>query len=243
MQITVGAFCQKIQVIPVVIIFLLLCILIKLGWWQLERSIEKESRLLRIEQLVSLGQQDLLHLPLPAELQQDFPVRVKGSFDVRYTWLIENKIVDGQLGFDVIGLFYPQGHLPALVNLGWIAADIQLNPAERVQPPADVISFNAIVHFPEQNPFMSDALIGSTYPKRMHQLSVAKIANELDLILQPFVLLQDDSGFTQFKSHWHPVVMSPEKHQAYAVQWFALAATLFLLTCWRFKQICLKIKK
>jgi surfeit locus 1 family protein len=58
-----------------------------------------------------------------------------------------------------------------------------------------------------------------TYPK------IDKIAEATQLDLYHWVLYLDETSPGGFSGRqWKPVFMSPEKHRAYAFQWFALAA-------------------
>ena len=46
------------------------------------------------------------------------------------------------------------------------------------------------------------------------------------------VLLLDKDQPGGFVREWNPVVVGPERHVGYAVQWFALAAALVILYVW-----------
>ncbi|AWB66691.1 hypothetical protein C2869_09725 [Saccharobesus litoralis] len=68
------------------------------------------------------------------------------------------------------------------------------------------------------NPILADKVADKSAEKVSHQQKP----------LQP----------SYYISHWQQTVMPAEKHKAYAVQWFALAATWLILILWRFTKQC-----
>ena len=64
------------------------------------------------------------------------------------------------------------------------------------------------------------------WPQLLTYPDVGRIATALQTSLYPDVLFLDASSPGGFEDRaWRPVVMGPDKHHAYAVQWFALAVT------------------
>jgi len=51
----------------------------------------------------------------------------------------------------------------------------------------------------------------------------------LDYPIAGYQLLLDPDAADGFARAWQPQVMTPEKHIAYAVQWFGLAIALFII--------------
>jgi cytochrome oxidase assembly protein ShyY1 len=48
----------------------------------------------------------------------------------------------------------------------------------------------------------------------------------------PFVVYLDKTESVGYEKNWQPIVMPPEKHRAYAFQWFSLALAWILLMIW-----------
>jgi surfeit locus 1 family protein len=76
--------------------------------------------------------------------------------------------------------------------------------------------------------------LGSTalprgWPKRMQTLDHGALAGALGVELYPYVVRLKPGTATAFESHWQDVNIAPEKHIAYAVQWFSMAIALLLL--------------
>jgi cytochrome oxidase assembly protein ShyY1 len=57
------------------------------------------------------------------------------------------------------------------------------------------------------------------------------LSAELGYPLEPAVILLDPEAEGGYQRDWHPSFggFGPERHQAYAVQWFSLAAALLVI--------------
>ena len=99
-------------------------ILINLSWWQLNRAAEKTTQLARVAQLQAAGALQPSQLPLLAATDIDAaPVKGLSRWLAPYIWLLDNQIVQGRVGYDVIIPVQAEGLTePLLVNLGWTAA-------------------------------------------------------------------------------------------------------------------------
>ena len=71
-----------------------------------------------------------------------------------------------------------------------------------------------------------DDVVPDQWPQLLTYPDLEKIAAALNSGLYPLVLFLDQASEGGFEGrHWKPVFMTPEKHHAYAFQWFALALT------------------
>ena len=147
-------------------------------------------------------------------------------------WLVDNRIVDRQPGYDVVIAVEDiadvraagsSGAAPraALVNLGWIAAE-----GGRDALPVPAIPAQLRV----QGIFRTDVtglLLGANvedhgrWPMRIQQADPAQLAAWLAVPLAPG-LIQQQQG-SPFHIHYRPVVLPPERHRGYALQWGLIA--------------------
>lgn len=208
-----------------VVAFLLLS---KLSWWQWQRAEEKQQILQRVEQL-QMARTALADLPNKLNVVMD-GARVTGM--VRwmqpYLWLLDNQLVRGQVGYDVvIPVQSSDGTGPVvLVNLGWLAGresrqqlpavevplEFQLNALLRVAPAAVLLGQNV-----EQT---------QRYPQRIQAIVPSELGELSTLGLLDAVLYQQQSAFVY---HYQPVTLPPERHRAYAVQWALLALAVLVI--------------
>lgn len=174
------------------IFFFLFC---WLGVWQLHRYQFKKNLLATYQQ----------------------PVIVKGQFDNTLTMLIQNKMRNNQIGYELlIPLVQPDNKKLLLVDLGWISnADSQsIKPVKGLQQIKGYIKLlNEYQFILGENILHSDQ-----FPLVMQKIDIDAISKITHKTFYPYVL-----SLTMPQ-----VAVTPERHLAYAVQWFAMAVVLLI---------------
>ena len=212
--------------------------LIKLGVWQGSRALEKEQRLDRI---VSLQQQNSLSLPKVLALQKlytevnytnDFPVKIDGQFLPNTVFLLDNQVNKNSLGYRVYQVAQSGEHA-VLVNLGWIQGSINRQELPIVPPLVGQFKFEGHIRFIEKGIMLTEQnFTKNKWPLRVQQIELEKFSTLIGLKLLPFVVYLDKNEALGFEKNWTPIVMPPEKHRAYAFQWFSLAVAWLSLMIW-----------
>lgn len=163
-------------------------------------------------------------------------VKALGNYDQNHQFLIDNQVVEGKAGYFVITPFILNGSNKAvLVNRGWVL----LNQDRSILPE---ISFNdddtsisgRINNFPSVGYKLKGAEIPTDgWPSVVQVIDKAVLEKRLGYPLFPF---QVQLGKDQANGYWREwrigVTITPEKHKAYAFQWFGLAITLVILFIW-----------
>jgi surfeit locus 1 family protein len=218
---------------------LLLPLLTGLGFWQLERAAEKRT----IQE--SWRKQQAL-APVPFEeitfsSQTDFRrVSLRGRFDAEHYWLLENRILDGNLGYEVLMPFYLASDSAkadlVLVNRGWVAAGAYRNQLPEFGTPAGIIRISGSLVEPSDNRFIKGNVDQKgEWPRKILEIDLeslgAQLQSEMDqTAIHNAVLQIDADNAAALNVHWQPINMTPSKHQGYAVQWFSMAFVLLILT-------------
>jgi len=202
-------------------------ILSSLGMWQLQRADQKASRL---ESLRSKQAKGLMPLDEVSRLSdpRDIPVRVSGELQSENVFLWDNRIVSGKVGYEaIVPLKTANGTV--LVNLGWLQGTGYRDQLPRVMIP-ELSQFEGVVWLPQDNKFIgSETLSGNKWPVLIQEVEINKIGGVLGKTLMPFVVALELPESAGFVNNHKPVVMPPEKHIAYAVQWFGLAIACFVI--------------
>jgi surfeit locus 1 family protein len=214
----------------------LLVLLMSLGFWQLDRA--EQKRVL----LQAYGDR-----PTDAaiRIESDFNpgpdwryrrAQVIGAYEPDHQFLLDNRVYQGRVGYHVLTpLRLARGNAVVLVNRGWVPqgatrADLPPLPA----PTEREFSAEGLIDFPPHKVFVlgegEDRDPG--WPKVLQQVRLELQAQQLGVRLLPMVLLLDKDQAGGFVRDWNPVVVGPERHVGYAVQWFALAAALVILYLW-----------
>lgn len=198
-------------------------ILIKLSLWQLDRAAEKAAQLHQQSewqakgpvnwaqlQRVDVAQADLLHFA------------DQGRWLSPLVWLVDNKIVGGKVGYDVvIPVEFNRFDAPLLINLGWIKGAATRSELPAVQIP-EYIQVQGLLRTRFSHIRLGQNIEDhETWPMRIQQIELDDLTPFLSRPAFPAVIFQQ--GTSPFLPHYEAIVMPPEKHRGYALQWFLLA--------------------
>lgn len=206
--------------------------LIKLGLWQSTRAIEKEQRLARIttyQTQQALTYQQLKLLQQAESDINDLPLQLSGVFDSDKVFLLDNQTHKGRLGYRVIQVLQFNG-VAVLVNLGWVEGFIDRAKLPDIKPLTGEHTILGHVRLIEQGLMLtSENHQALSWPLRIQQIQLDNFSQIIGQKLLPFVVYLDKKETIGYEKNWRPIVMPPEKHRAYAFQWFSLATAWLLL--------------
>ena len=218
---------------PSIATLVLLPVLVGLGQWQLERAAWKQGLVDAHEASMHLAPVDLGWLLDSGNLAAFRPVAVRGQYDLAHQLLLDNRTYRGNAGYHVLTpLRLPDGESVVLVNRGWVPAGLDRTVLPELQGPAGSVVVEAVTSLPPEKLFrLGDAEESHAgWPKVVQQLDMAQLGQLLETRLLPVILLLDESSEHGFVREWQPVYgVTPDKHRAYAMQWFTLALVLLLI--------------
>ncbi|MGB5323961.1 MAG: SURF1 family protein [Pseudomonadales bacterium] len=211
-------------------VLILLPVLLRLGFWQLERAEEKRALLARYEQQRSeppLYPATLRALSSP-ERAAFRRVLLRGEFLANRSLLLDNQVLDGRVGYQLLQPFLTDSGDSFLVNRGWLPG-----APDRSVPglPAQIgsVEILASVYIPAGKPVLlaADDWSGA-WPLRVQYIDVDRVAALLERDLYPYVLRIEADQPGALTVRWPAVNTRPAKHTGYAVQWFAMSLALLL---------------
>lgn len=206
---------------------------ITLGFWQLEREVEKRELLAQNVQRLTLTPLEAANLPKEGDLE-GLPVRLVGAY-YQPILLLDNKVLKGQVGFEAHQLFRDNTGLFFLVNRGFApmgrTREDPLNLPQVHAKPADIRGRiyqpqSEILLLADQDQMLAD------FPVIVQRIDVEKMAAALSEQVYPLVIRLEAGQVGALPRYWPSTVMSPEKHKGYAIQWFSMA--LAVLIAWLF---------
>ena len=222
----------KISFFSIVLYFMLIALLLSLGFWQLGRA-EQKKIFFNKQQLSA--QMVVIKLTEDTDLEkiEYRKVELRGYYDNTKQYLIDNQIVNGQAGYFVLTPFKIKGmDLSILVNRGWVV----LNKNRLILPDIPVEErqrtiLGRIKHFPAVGIQLAGAEIPTKgWPSVVQVVDSHVLAEKLGYPLFSFQIELDQIMSDGYSREWKKnTIMPPEKHVAYAVQWFGLALTLTVL--------------
>lgn len=215
------------------ITLLAVSVMVKLGFWQLARAEEKQRMFDDYQQGQLLGPDEGAQLQLLRRQPDRFePVSVTGRFDKQRIFLVDNEMRQGRPGYHVIGLLQETGlEDPLAVNLGWVAAPSSRQQLPEVVLPEQRVTLAGLIRYPEANVFINQVVEqqSALWPRRVQQFIPSQITELTGIELAPYVVLLSEHEPFGFQRDWQPRVMRPEKHHAYALQWFTLAVAALII--------------
>ncbi len=238
MIIKLGQNRLKLNVFPTLVFLALLALLIFLGLWQLDRA-EEKRQLLKLNDKRSSTQILLLtgETPDNPNKLRYREVQLSGTYDEEHQFLIDNQIVNGQPGYFVMTpLILSKSSHAVLVNRGWVPLKKDRSQLPEILLPekTQVKIKGRINTFPSVGIELAGAEIPTPgWPAVVQIIDQEILLDRLGYPLFSFQIeLNPDENYG-FVRQWHEArILTPEKHQAYAFQWFALALTLFGLFFW-----------
>jgi surfeit locus 1 family protein len=204
--------------------------LIGLGMWQLDRAQAKRALYDGYARQLDASVIDLnINALGEAEDLQWRKSRASGRY-LGPNILLDNRVRNRQVGYEVYTPFQVDGGITFLVARGWIAAG-----SDRSQPP--------VINLPEGNqeilghlgypPWVGVGLKRANNIERLDSglVRVQRIdLNSLHSVLKrkfsPYVVYLDGKIPHGYDRRWPLPSSGADKHIAYAVQWFAMAAVL-----------------
>lgn len=207
--------------------------LVKLGVWQSDRAIEKENRLFNIEMLSKQKSLSITNvLRFSTNEINDFPVHLSGFFEKDIIFLLDNQTNKGRLGYRAYQIFTTEQHA-VLVNLGWVQGSINRQELPKITAIQGQFELEGHVRLIEEGIILMEQVFDSvSWPLRVQQIELDKFSSLTQLPLLPFVVYLNENESVGYEKNWQPIVMPPEKHRAYAFQWFSLAIVWVLLMFW-----------
>jgi len=209
---------------------------VALGNWQLRRAEERRA----VETSLAAAQRGpVLDIPASAIDPGDYAlhrVEARGEFVAAQTILLENKIRNGRLGYEVITpLRIARGTMHVLVNRGWVAAGPRLDQPPQIVTPAGEQHIEGIAL--ERLPQALEAGSGPPQGRVWQNLRLDDFRAASGLALQPLVVEQHSDSGDGLLRDWPHADSRARTNEMYAMQWYSLAAlSLILFTVLSFRR-------
>jgi surfeit locus 1 family protein len=188
---------------------------IALGNWQSDRAAQKRAARATVEQ-----------------------VSLRGSFEPRYTVLLDNKLYRGRPGYEVVQPLRLDGGRHVVVDRGWIAAGPSREQLPEIRTPVGEIALTGV----RLKRFAQAYVPPGAAPaegKVWQNVTLERFAAWSGLALEPYVVEQHSGADDGLVRDWPRAGTGAEVHESYALQWYSLAVLSLIL----FFALNLKIEK
>lgn len=234
MGINIGKWQFRPTLWPTLVTVLLLIVLICLGIWQLHRADYKRMLLSQYHQVTTLPPVSLnavLAVGGFDTLPRYRHVQAQGHYDGAHQVLLQDMQHGDQVGYEVLTPFVlgPQQRI-LLVNRGFVTGPgMKTLPDVRVG--SDTRSVSGVLGIlPVPGIRLGQITVPAGWPKLILYPRYQTLAELYGSRLLKPVLLLDANQAEGFVRDWEPNIgFPPVRHDAYALQWFALALALLII--------------
>jgi surfeit locus 1 family protein len=219
-------FAPKWQI--TIIALLAIAFLTYLGFWQLQRAHEKKEMLARDASFAKRA--PLQWSEVLANPQQYQSITVKGRY-LPVVLLLDNQHHLHQFGYHVLTPLQISTDKVILIDRGFIAGDSDRNKLPDVFFPPEPLKLKGQVYYPGAN----SMALGQVLEKKAANLAIVEsidtkiISQFLQKSVYPFIIRLHKAVPYGYLREWAVVSMPPERHNAYALQWFAMALVVLVL--------------
>jgi surfeit locus 1 family protein len=211
----------------------LLPLFLYLGYWQLQRAEEKRELQAEYDARATGPTVKVeTRVQRPEELQF-YRVIARGYYETGYQVLVDNRVHQGQAGYEVITpLKLPDSDVRLLVNRGWVPLGENRSHLPAIDPPGGLQEIVGVATVPAEKNFMlaKPEPLDRGWQLVWQNMDMARYRAAVPFPVQPVVVLLDPEslagGFTREWSRLNPGIAV---HQGYAFQWFMLAVGLVVI--------------
>lgn len=208
-------------------------IFIALGFWQLSRAQEKISIINSFEARTKLPPVSAADLAKVKDwrFQQ---IVLTGKYDDAHTFLLDNKIFNGAIGYEVYTPFKAKGlNQPILIDRGFLPLGISREHLPAVpRTSKDTVKIQGMLNTPPMYVAFGNIVDGGAvkWPLRVEYINLNEVSHFLKSDFYPYVVNLNEASPGALQVKWQIVTLDPNRHKGYAVQWFAFALTLLIIS-------------
>lgn len=202
-----------------------------LGFWQISRANQKK---ILLQSYAERAQHSplLANDLLSAQDHRFYQARLQGTFDNEHSFLLDNKIYQDMIGYELYTPFHAIGlKKPILIDRGFIAMGPNREILPEIKKIIGVVTISGMLNNPPTYVAfgaMAESAT-NTWPLRVEYINLNEISTLQKESYFPYVLTLTPKDPAAYAIEWQIVAMGPERHMGYALQWFAFATTLLIL--------------
>ncbi|KZY80934.1 hypothetical protein A3742_20270, partial [Oleiphilus sp. HI0071] len=223
---------------PLILVWLFFLIffplMLKLGFWQLDRADQKRLLLAEQQQRTSAISRAFASDETAKRFER---LTLRGRYLDRHL-LLDNRQKKGRVGYELLTLFEAETGEFLLVNRGWLPAPKYRSEFPEVGLPSAAnssVALDGYFYWPDKQLTVFESSLesdgknswriqGLDWPA-IEQLFMTRLVTNSE-----FRLFSGDVVGAE-DVYWDYQMMNPEKHQGYALQWFSMSFALLLLAC------------
>lgn len=230
----VGAFQFNTSWFVTLVTVALLGLLLWLGNWQLGRAGVKQLLLDADAGFATQTPVDVMKIPVQTQAPRQQRITATGQFMHQRQFLLDNRTRNGRAGYYVLTPLKLADGTALIVNRGWVPTGLDRTqlPDLRIAAVGVEVTVTGHVHHPAEEQLLlgPSGYDDQSWPRVVQRAELSSVATAIGRDVRPFTLRLDVAHADGYNRQW-PVHygITPERHRAYAFQWFSLAAALLTI--------------
>ncbi len=224
--------CFKFRFTPswpmLLLAILFFSLFVRLGYWQIYRADEKTKMI--VAQKTQEKQK-----PVPWTTKEKLPLQyerivLKGRY-LSQVFLLDNQHHNHQFGYDVLSPLELSDGSIIIIDRGWVPGEVTRRVLPNIQFPKGIVELQGSAYFPSKNQWV----LGPALEEKGNKIIILErvddqlISQILQKSVSPFIIRLDKHDTNGFVREWETVSMPPQRHLAYALQWFVMALVVLII--------------
>jgi surfeit locus 1 family protein len=239
-SVSVGSYTFSPGLLSSLLTTALLYTMFSLGFWQLDRAEFKDTLQQKIVERKNLApinlNASLDMLPTTSEDRRYRPVNLVGRYDSAHSFLLDNKIFNGRVGYHVFTPLKIDDVTTVLVNRGFISQGATRQQLPNIISAKEPLAISGLLDMePSRGLILADNVQDTTqWPAVLQYVDINEISELLGYSLYDMVLWLDkvevvDNTAGSFDYDLPVLNLNSAKNNGYAFQWFAMSLALLLI--------------
>lgn len=210
---------------------LLIYLMIFMAQWQAGKAEYKENLREKIVARKDLSPIGMDELPAAIDDRLFLPVSLAGQYDSEHYFLLDNRVHNGRVGYDVYApLTMPNGG-SILVNRGFVAQGKTRQDLPRIETPAERLQLKGLLDRPpSKTVVLADNVHQATaWPRVLQYVDLDEIQNMLGYTMFDMILWLDADDPHSLMAHQPALNLDSAKNTGYAFQWYAMSIALLII--------------
>jgi len=202
--------------------------MVSMAQWQSGKAEYKDKLHASIVARKDLAPVSLDELPENVDDRLFMPVVVSGRFDSEHYFLLDNRIFDGRVGYDVYMPLQLSNGERVLVNRGFVPQGRTRQDLPKITTPVNTVQIKGLLDMPpSKTVVLADNVNRSdSWPKVLQYVDLAEIQGFLGSHMFDMILWLDPNDPECLGGGLPALNLDSAKNSGYAFQWYAMCVAL-----------------
>ncbi len=227
----IGAYRFSPGIFPSITTLGFVYLMLFMAQWQAGKAEYKDNLYDKIVARKDLPAISLQELPATDDERLFLPVIINGQYDTEHTFLLDNKILNGRVGYDVYTPLGLSDGRSILVNRGFLPQGRTRQDLPAFETPDEILDVRGLLdNVPSKTLVLADNVNQATsWPVVLQYIDNEELEKILGYPLFNMVLWLDKEENHGFTRTLPALNLNSAKNAGYAFQWYAMTIALLII--------------